>query len=352
MNREERVRAVLDGGEPDRLPVSVWMHMSQYDQDPRSLAEVMVEFNEEYDYDFIKMMPFGAYTTSDWGVKLEIYCDKYREVRIVAPAFTDVEGYKSLEVLPPTYGTWGKTLQITQWVSKLAKPGTPFIQTIFSPTTTLHKLVGDRLLNDMRACPAEVHQALETITETTIGFVKANIEAGVHGFFFATQCATYDKMDDLIFAEFCKPYDLRVINSYIDETWFNVLHIHGKRIMFDTLSEYPCPILNWHDRQTRPSFEEARRVCSKVFLGGLREGPSIVTGGLEYDSIMSSPGIAPREIKEHIFEAIRMVEGKGIIIGPGCVADPKSAPENMRAVREAAGEWSNVIAPQAFSIPV
>ena len=60
MNREERVRAVLNGQEPDRIPASVWMHFSQYDQDPRSLAEAMVEFNETYDYDFIKMMPFGA----------------------------------------------------------------------------------------------------------------------------------------------------------------------------------------------------------------------------------------------------------------------------------------------------
>jgi len=72
MNREERLRAVLSWKEPDRVPVSVWMHLSQYDQDPRSLAEAMVEFNEKYDYDFIKMMPFGAYTTSDWGTKLRL----------------------------------------------------------------------------------------------------------------------------------------------------------------------------------------------------------------------------------------------------------------------------------------
>ena len=67
MNREERVRAAIEGREPDRIPASVWMHISDKDQDPRSLAEAMVEFNETYDYDFIKMMPFGAYTVSDWG---------------------------------------------------------------------------------------------------------------------------------------------------------------------------------------------------------------------------------------------------------------------------------------------
>ena len=46
MNREERIRAVLEGKQPDRVPVSVWMHMSEYDQDSRSLAEAMVAFND------------------------------------------------------------------------------------------------------------------------------------------------------------------------------------------------------------------------------------------------------------------------------------------------------------------
>lgn len=334
MNREERVRAVLNGQEPDRIPVSVWMHFSQYDQDPRSLAEVMVEFNETYDYDFIKMMPFGAYTTPDWGTKLEIFCDKYKEVEIVAPAITCVEDYLALKPLAPTYGTWGKTLQVAQWTSRLVKPNTPFIQTIFSPATTLKKLAGGRMVQDMKEHPEAVHQALEVITQTTIDFVKANIEAGVSGFFLATQCATTDLMDELMFAEFCKPYDLRVINAYKDQTWFNVVHIHGHNVMFDTVSQYPCNVLNWHDRQTNPTLAEARAKSSKVFLGGLREGPAIVGTALQYDSIMSG-GAGPELVKAHIKEAIDMVGGKGLLVGPGCVADPRSPAENLHAVRAA-----------------
>ena len=334
MNREERIRAVVSGQEPDRIPVSVWMHLSKYDQDPRSLAEAMVEFNEKYDFDFIKMMPFGAYMIPDWGAKLNIYCDKYKEVEIAAPGIVVPEDYKGLKVLEPTYGTWGKTLQIAQWMSRLVKPNTPYIQTIFSPATSLKKLAGARLKDDLTVFPELVHEALEVITETTIKFVKANIEAGVSGFFFATQCATPSYMTDLQFAEFCKPYDLRVINAYKDETWFNVVHIHGHDIMFDEVSKYPCTVLNWHDRQTNPSLKEARALTDKPFLGGLREGPSIVGSSLHYDSVMSG-GSTPEQIKAHIKEAIDMVGGKGLIIGPGCVADPRSPEENLHAVRAA-----------------
>ena len=335
MNREERIRAVLEGKQPDRVPVSVWMHLSEYDQDSRSLAEAMVAFNEKYDYDFIKMMPFGAYMTPDWGAKLKIFCDPYKEVEIIEPAITCPEDYEKLEVLAPTHGSWGRTLQLAQWTSKLIKPNTPYMQTIFSPATSLKKLAGARLLSDMLEHPDKVHHALEVITETTIHFVKANIEAGVSGFFFATQLANYDMLSDTLYAEFCKPYDLRVISSYNKETWFNVVHIHGKNIMFDTLEKYPLPILNWHDRQTEPDFKTAREKTNKVFMGGLKEGPAIVGTALKYDSIMSTEGMSEENIKKHIREAIEMAGGKGLIVAPGCVADPKSPEALLKAVRAA-----------------
>ena len=335
MQREERLKAVLKGEAPDRIPVSVWMHLSEFDQDPRALAEEMIRFNEAYDYDFIKMMPFGAYTTPDWGAKLRVYCDKYKEVEIEDGGIHSPEDYEKLEVLAPVHGSWGKTLQAAQYTEKYRKGNTPFIQTIFSPGTTLKKLAGDRLFADMLEHPQKVHQALSVITETTIRFIEANIDAGVSGFFFGTQMANYDLMTDILHAEFCKPYDLRVIAAYNKKTWLNVVHVHGKNIMFDTVAAYPLPILNWHDRQTEPNFAQARAKTGKVFLGGVKEGPAIVSGRLEYESIMASGGIDAEDIRRHIQEAMDMVGGKGVIVGPGCVADPKSPPELLKAVRMA-----------------
>lgn len=54
MNREERVRAALASKDVDRVPVATWMHLSQFDQDPISLAEAEVELTEKYDFDYIK----------------------------------------------------------------------------------------------------------------------------------------------------------------------------------------------------------------------------------------------------------------------------------------------------------
>jgi len=309
------------------------MHLSEADQDPKILAETMVAMNDEFDYDFIKMMPFGAYSTQDWGAKIKIYCDKYKEPVVVEPGINELSDYSKIEPLPAIYGTWGKTLQIAQHLTKIVTKDTPFIQTIFSPSTTLKKLTSNRMIQDMVENPSQVHNALRAITETTINFVKANIEAGVSGFFFATQCATYDFMTDSLFAEFCRPYDLAVLNSYEDQTWFNVVHVHGSNIIHKALAEYPCNCINWHDRDTDPNMAEARKTIKKTFMGGIQEVPTIINGALSYDSILKRS--KPEEIIAHVKQAIEMVDGKGLIIGPGCVCDPKTPKENLHAVREA-----------------
>ena len=66
MNREERIKAALACRPVDRVPISAWMHFSAVDQDPVSLAEEEVAFTEKYDFDFIKMMPFGLYSVQDF----------------------------------------------------------------------------------------------------------------------------------------------------------------------------------------------------------------------------------------------------------------------------------------------
>lgn len=334
MTRKERVQSALLKKEVDRLPVSVWLHFSDHDQDPRSLAECQVDFNEKYDYDFIKLMPFGAYTTPDWGAKLNIYCHKYKAVTISAPGIDSVEDYYRIEPLPPIYGTWGKQLHLVQYMSKLVKKDTPFIQTLFTPMTTLRKLAGDRLINDIQEAPEAVHNALAVVTKTTVDFAKACIDAGVSGFFLATQCATLEYMSPEAHAEFCKPYDIQVINSFKDATYFNVFHIHGADIMFDAVKNYPVNCLNWHDRYTEPDLARAKKMTDKALLGGICEVPINKNGVTHHDSFLAHN--TPDQIKKHIKEAIDMIgDNRGFLVGPGCVADPSTPEENLKAVREA-----------------
>lgn len=334
MNRLERIKAALNSEEVDYVPSNLWMHHSASDQDPRSLAEIQVEFAKKYDFDFIKLMPFGLYGVQDFGAKVKIF-NKINKPPIVDDyGIHEVEDWGKLEVLPAYYGTYGKQVQLAQYTGKLTKGTIPFIQTIFSPLTNARKLAGDRILLDIKQNPKLVKQALQVITDTTINFVKANIEAGVHGFFFATQCASYDFLTEDEYIEFGQYYDLQVINAYKDITYFNVAHIHGENVMFDLIEKYPVNCLNWHDRWTPISLTEARKRTNKCLLGGIREVPYYNDKKeVIRESLLVSGTVS--EVEEHVIEAIEEIDGKGLIIGPGCVADQFSIEKNIFAIRRA-----------------
>lgn len=334
MNRFERIKAALNFEEVDRIPVNLWMHFSAYDQNPKLLAEKQVEYARKYDFDFIKLAPFGLYGVEDWGVEIEYFNRINQPPTVQKFAIETIDDWKDLRVLPAIYGTYGKQLQLAQHVSKLSKGEFPFIQTIFSPLTTAHKLAGDRLFLDIKENPKVIRQALDVITETTINFVQANIHAGVSGFFFATKTATTDLVTEDEYQTFGVPYDLQVINSYNKETFFNVAHIHGPHNLFHIIKEYPVNCLNWHDRWISPTLAEARKITDKCLLGGIREVPyygensQVVKKSLLVDGSVS-------EVENHVREAIDEVQGKGLILGPGCVADQEAAEKNIFAVRRA-----------------
>ena len=338
MNKHERIQAALNLEEVDRVPVNLWMHLSENDINPISLAEAQVEMARKYDFDFIKLMPFGLYCVEDWGVQVQYFSASNRPPIVKKHGIESLEDWGRLEVLPAIYGTYGKQLQLARHVSRRVKGEIPFVQTIFSPLTTARKLAGDRLLWDMKENPEVVKQALEVITETTINFVKANIEAGVDGFFFATQCATKELLTEEEYRTFGEPYDLKVIESYSKETFFNIAHMHGDKIMFDIISQYPVNCLNWHDRWTSPSLADARKISDKCFLGGIREVPyyddskNFIKNSLLIDGTVS-------EVENHVREAIDEVNGRGIILGPGCVTNQHTPERNIYAVRKSVSNY-------------
>jgi len=335
MNKFERIRAALNLEETDRVPANLWYHMSGIDHDPKALAEALVFNNEKYDFDFIKLMPFGLYSVQDWGVKVRYYNTAGNPPEVEDYAIHTIKDWSRIEPLPVKCGTWGETLKLAQYVEKLAGGKTPFVQTIFSPLTTAQKLAGDRILMDMKEDPGLFKQALQAITDTTIDFVKANIEAGVSGFFFATRCANHGYMTEEDYKVFGEYFDLQVINAYKDKTFFNIVHIHGEHGMFSLIEKYPVSCINWHDRWTPPTLAEARKLSGKCFLGGLREVPYYSEDGeVIAPSILNSGSAA--EIEKHVNEAIEQLNGRGLIIGPGCGADEFVPEENIHAIRRAA----------------
>lgn len=335
MTKEERVHSAVDFKEVDRIPMSLWPHHSDVDQDYIKLSDAQFRLYQEADLDFVKLMPFGLYAVEDYGVKIEKpgTPDGWPYIK---EQFIKTEGdWAKIGRLDVTKGTYGNQLLYADRMIKLMKGSkdiAPVVHTIFSPLTTLYKLMGEeQLFKEIEEHPENVHGALETITETTIEFVKENINLGISGFFFASQMANYRFMDDDMYDEFGQKYDLKVIHSYKDNVWFNIIHIHSftpepEKSMFSRLATYPVPCINWHDRWAGPSLSRARKLTRKCLIGGINEE--------QYFNKVSY-----REVYRHVREAIADAGRTGFMLGPGCTIYEDTPLENYLAARIAATKF-------------
>jgi len=55
-----------------------------------------------------------------------------------------------------------------------------------------------------------------------------------------------------------------------------MLHLHGTEVMFDEFLDYPVQIINWHDRETRPSLILGQQRFRGVVCGGLQREKTMV----------------------------------------------------------------------------
>ncbi|HSJ59246.1 MAG TPA: uroporphyrinogen decarboxylase, partial [Anaerolineae bacterium] len=69
MTKRARLEAAIRGDEPDRVPVALWRHFPGDDQDPAALATSTLGFQQQYDFDFIKVTPASSFAVRDWGVE-------------------------------------------------------------------------------------------------------------------------------------------------------------------------------------------------------------------------------------------------------------------------------------------
>src|SRR5215510_15414304 len=68
---KERLQACLHGELIDRPPVALWRHFPVDDQAPATLANAALNFQQNYDFDLVKVTPASSFCVRDWGVEDE-----------------------------------------------------------------------------------------------------------------------------------------------------------------------------------------------------------------------------------------------------------------------------------------
>ncbi|HWQ30214.1 MAG TPA: uroporphyrinogen decarboxylase family protein [Negativicutes bacterium] len=307
-----RIESLLAGKKLDTPAINLWKHFPPYDEDPKELVKKTIQFQERFNWDFVKVTYQGLYSIQDWGSKIkwpERDCQWPNTCSKVG-AVTDcsvkkVADWESLKVLPINQGAMADAVLAAKEIVKRFKGEAPVVVTVFNPLTTAIKMSGDRLFLDMRRNPDSFKKGLEVITETTVNYVKELVNVGADGIFFASQLGTYDRMSLKEYEEFGRPYDLQILDTVKDKMWFNIMHMHGNAPMFELMEKYPVQAVNWHDRLVDIKLKDGRRMSNKILIGGVDEFGVLKDANEE-------------ELKAHLKDAVDQVEDGRLILGPGC----------------------------------
>jgi len=323
LSKRERLEATFAGDQVDRPAVALWRHWPGDDRRAEDQALAHLEFQKRYDFDFIKVTPSSGYSVEDWGVNehylgnVEGTCEQ-RDHIIKHP-----EDWLRLPQLDPRQGALGRQLRCLELIGSGAE-GVPYVQTIFNPLSVAKYLAGeDLLVTHLRRYPRIMHAALNTITSSITEFVEQVMLTGAAGIFLAVQHAQYGVLSEQEYRAFGQPYDLRLLEA-ARGAWFNLLHLHGREVMFDLMIQYPVQVINWHDRETPPSLEEALNKTDKALCGGWRQWETMVRG-------------TPDDVFAEARQAITASSGRRLILGTGCVTPIVAPVANIRAARQAAG---------------
>jgi uroporphyrinogen decarboxylase len=316
-----RLQACLSGELLDHAPVALWRHFPVDDQTPQGLAAATAAFQHTFDFDLIKVTPASSFCIKDWGADDRWAGNPEGTREYTRRVVHQPEDWTHLKPLDPTRAHLGDQLTCLRLLTREFSPDTPVIQTIFSPMSQAKNLVGPNDLPIfMRRDPAALHEGLRCITETTLRFLEEAIKTGIDGIFYAIQHGQYGLLSESEFNEFCRPYDLQILQA-ARGLWLNMVHLHGSAVMFDQITNYPADIINWHDRETFPTLSEAQQRYSGVVCGGLRQWDTMVLGTSD-------------QVNQEAQDALQQTAGKRFILGTGCVL-PTTAPYgNILAARQ------------------
>ena len=321
MSHRQRIENALALKETDRLPFGFWWHFPNRDRAPRRLAELALGLQRKLDLDFIKFSPYGLYSVVDWGVTVNTRGGRQTPIQADYP-IKKPEDWRKLRRFLGTEGEYLVVLEAQRIALGEMKDRVPLVQTVFSPLTSCLKMVGrEALLEHIREAPDAVHAGLEIVAETTRRFAIEVVAGGADGLFFASQTTNEGYLTRDEYTEFARPYDVSVLEAVRGRSWFNIFHLHGQNVLFDKVLDYPVQAFNYHDREGGPPLAELRTMTNKCLIGGIGQNTTLVHG-------------TPKEVNAQVKDAWEQVNRRGLILGPGCVANPNAPDANVLELRK------------------
>jgi uroporphyrinogen decarboxylase len=321
----ERVMAALHGDTPDRPPVSFWGHFYHRESGAADLVAATLEFQREYEWDWVKFNPRKQYHVEDWGVAYR-YSGRPTDKPVLETwPVHQPDDWTAVTERAPDRGALGEQLEAVRDLRRALPVEVPLLQTVFTPLAVLGEMVPEpgELKLHMRTHPNAVRGALEAVTVTFERYVREVMRAGADGIYLATvDWGSRNLMSPDAYRDWARPGDLRLLAA-AGRTPFHVLHVCKRRNLLFELADYPVAAFSWAATDpTNPSLTDA-----------LPRFPGAVMGGISHEETLLDPD--PERAVGEFYHALEQTQGRRWLVAPGCAIPPATPAANLKAVRSA-----------------
>ncbi|MDR3675599.1 MAG: uroporphyrinogen decarboxylase family protein [Acidobacteriota bacterium] len=340
MNSLERVRTVMAGGIPDRVPVCLHnfmlatreagVRMEDYRVNPEAIARTHLHALEKYGHDCIVVDTDTTMLAEALGARSE--CAPNEPGRIVEPAIHSLDEVDRLKVINPE--TDGRVPALLESVRLLSKQVGSEIairgnadQAAFGLACLVRGI--EDFLMELVEQPdnPRIAQLMEVCYQSHLAVHRALAKAGAHLTSLGDSLAGPDVTSPRMFERFARPYEARLVNDLNADGIFVVIHICGDTSkILDQLAEYgPCGF----DLDYKTDAVKAKLTAGKghVLCGNLDPSSVIAQGTVE-------------QVREATRKLISVWKPEGrFMLNSGCAIPPTTPPENIRALVSAAHEF-------------
>src|SRR5436309_1890790 len=262
MTKRERVMAALRGAPVDRVPVSLWLHNFATENSPDTLAAETLRLARTFDWDYLKPQSRAQCFAEMWGLAYRPSTERATPYTVTRHPARSAADLSRLTPVDHGAGALGEQLEALRAIRKALGADTPIVWTVFSPMMVVPFLLEggrDQALQIGRSDPAALEAALDAIAQTLTAYVKACVDAGADGLFYATNLATRDLLRPEECRRFQRPYDRRVLDAAASAP-FNIMHVcgagaHGGSRLPSRVLTPILPPRTWAPSQRRASSE-------------------------------------------------------------------------------------------------
>lgn len=323
MLKRERLERAIAGEAVDRVPVALWRCWPGDDQRAADLARCAIDFQRQYDWDFVCLCPAPHYALLDHGLQdeWEGAPDGSRAVRRT-PIRRSLD-WTELRPLDPSGGELGRQMIGLRLVlDAMRTDAVPVVIVVPSPLSQAAYLAGlPALVRALRRQPDRLRTGLNVLSESTLRWVEALATTDLAGIVYNVELAHHDVLSEAEYADFGLADDRRILETAPSSWWLNILSLTGESPMFGFVAQLPAPVVNWPDRVARPDMLEARALFAGAACGGL---------DAEHHLRQATPSVIRDLARELIFQ----MGGRRLILGAGGPVAATTPLSNLRALRE------------------